>query len=120
MAETQRVLDAGAVPALFEPAFEHENLLVRPDVLERLPAGGWRLIEVKSTAGPKPVHVLDVAVQLWVLRGTGVDVRDAGVLTLNRDYVYDGAHLDVHALFKLHPVYDRALALLDGIGARAR
>ena len=118
--ETRGVLDAGAAPALFEAAFEHEHVLVRPDVLERLPGGGWRLVEVKSTTKPKPVHVLDVAVQLWVLRGAGLDVRDAGVLTLNRDYVYDGARLDVDALFTLHPVLDEASALLDGIGARAR
>ena len=120
LAETRRVLDAGAAPALFEAAFEHEHVLVRPDVLERLPDGGWRLIEVKSTVQRKGVHVLDVAVQLWVLRGVGLDVREAGVLTLNRDYVYDGARLDVDALFTLHPVLDEAWALLDGIGGRAR
>ena len=27
----------------------------------------------------KEVFILDVAVQLWVLRGAGLDVRDAGV-----------------------------------------
>ena len=114
--ETQQVIDTGTAPALFEAAFEHEHVLVRADVLERLPDGGWRLVEVKSTASAKSVHVLDVAVQLWVLRGAGLDVREAAVLTLNRDYVYDGVRLDVHALFKLHPVLDKATALLEGIG----
>ena len=118
--ETRRVMDAGAVPALFEAAFEHEHVLVRADVLERLPEGGWRLVEVKSTTRVKDVFVLDIAVQLWVVRGAGLDVREAGVLTLNRDYVYDGAQLDVDALFKLHPVFDEAVALLDGIGAEAQ
>ena len=120
LAETQRVLEAGTAPALFEPAFEHDHVLMRPDVLERLPAGGWRLVEVKATLGVKPVLIRDVALQLWVLRGAGVDVRDAGVLTLNRDYVYDGVRLDVDALFKLHPVFEQALALQDGIGADAQ
>lgn len=118
--ETRRVMDAGAAPAIFEAAFEHEHVLVRPDVLERLPGGGWRLIEVKSTVRRKDVHVLDVAVQLWVLRGAGLDVREAGVLTLNRGYVYDGVRLDVDALFQLHPVLDEASALLDGIGVQVR
>ena len=120
LAETRRVLDAGTAPVLFEPAFEHEHVLARPDVLERLPGGGWRLVEVKAILDPKDVHVLDVAIQLWVLRGAGLDVREAGVLTLNGGYVYDGAQLDVHALFKLHPVLDEASALLDGIGAQVR
>ena len=118
--ETRRVIDAGAAPALFEAAFQHEHVLVRADVLERLSDGGWRLVEVKSTTNIKDVFVLDVAVQLWVLRGAGLDVREAGVLTLNRDYVYDGVRLGVDALFKLHPVFDEATALLEGIGGEAR
>ena len=80
LAETRRVLDAGMAPVLFEPAFEHEHVLARPDVLERLPGGGWRLVEVKAVLDPGDVHVLDVAIQLWVLRGAGLDVREAGVL----------------------------------------
>ena len=118
--ETQQVIDTGTAPALFEAAFEHEHVLVRADVLERLPDGGWRLVEVKSTTQLKDVLVQDVAVQLWVLRGLGLDVREAAVLTLNRDYVYDGVRLDVHALFKPRPVLDEAAALLEGIGEEAR
>ena len=46
-------------------------MLVRVDILERLPGGGWGLIEVKSTTRLKDTFVLDAAVQLWVLRGAG-------------------------------------------------
>ena len=116
LAETRHLVESGSAPALFEPAFQHDNVLARVDVLERIPDGGWRLIEVKSTTRRKPEHVLDAAVQLWVLRGAGVDVRDAGVLTLNRDYVYDGIRLDLDALFKFHPVLDEADSLLQGVG----
>ena len=101
---------------LFEPAFQHDNVLARVDVLQRIPDGGWRMIEVKSTTRRKPEHVLDAAVQLWVLRGAGLDVQDAGVLTLNRDYIYDGIRLDLDALFKFHPVLDETDALLESIG----
>ena len=114
--ETRRVAQADAAPVLFEAAFEHERMLVRVDVLERLPGGGWRLVEVKSTTRLKEVFILDVAAQLWVLRGAGIDVHEAGVLTLNREYVYDGVRLDLDALFKLHPVLDEATALLEAIG----
>ena len=38
--ETRQVIGAGTAPALFETAFEHEHVLVRADILERLPAGG--------------------------------------------------------------------------------
>ena len=120
LVETRQLLDAGRVQVLFEAAFQHDNVLARPDVLERLPTGGWRLVEVKATTRPKEVHLHDVAIQLWVLRGAGLDVREAGVLTLNRGYVYDGVRLDVDALFKFHPVLDDALALLDGLPAETQ
>lgn len=116
--ETRSVVEAGAVPALFEAAFEHEGVLVRADVVERLPGGGWRLVEVKSSTRLKDVFVLDAAVQLWVLKGAGLDVRDAAVLTLNRDYVYDGVTLDLGALFRLHPVFDEAHELLGSVATQ--
>ena len=116
--ETRRVLAAGSAPALFEAAFRHQGVLVRVDILERLPEGGWGLIEVKSATRLKDAFVLDAAVQLWVLRGAGLDVREAGVLTLDRNYVYEGGALNLDALFRLHPVLDNATELLDAIGAQ--
>ena len=118
--ETRRVVAAGEVPALFEAAFRHEDVLVRADILERLPGGGWRLSEVKSTTKLKDVFVLDVAVQLWVLRGAGLDVREAEVITLNRDYVYDGVRHDLDALFKRHTVAQEAEALQATVGEGVR
>ena len=118
--ETRQVIAAGSAPALFEAAFEHKGVLVRADVVERLPGGGWRLVEVKSTTRLKEIFILDVAVQLWVLRGAGLDVCEAAVLTLDRDYVYDGSRLDIDSLFRLHPVFDEASALLDTVGGQVR
>ncbi len=118
--ETRRVIAAGSAPALFEAAFRHRGVLVRADIIERLPGGGWRLTEVKSTTRLKELFVLDAAVQLWVLRGAGLDVREACVLTLDRSYVYDGRRLDLNALFRRHPVTDRAETLLAAVGAGVR
>ena len=67
--ETRSVVEARSAPAVFEGAFEHDGVLVRADVIERLPEGGWRLVEVKSSTRLKDVFVLDAAVQLWVLKG---------------------------------------------------
>ena len=116
LAETRRLIESDGAPALFEAAFQYKGVLARVDVLERMPGGGWRMVEVKSTTRCKPEHIPDAAVQLWVLRGVGLDVRDAGVLTLNREYIYDGVRLDLDALFKLHPVFDEASALLETVG----
>ena len=100
LVETRRILDAGTAGVLFEAAFAYAGVLVRTDVLERLPQGGWHLVEVKSATRLSDYFLLDVAVQLRVLRGAKLDVRDAAVLTLDRGYVHDGERLDLDALFR--------------------
>lgn len=113
--ETRRLIGDDRVPALFEAAVEHEGVAVRADVLERLPEGGWRLVEVKSATRVKEVFLLDTAVQLWVLRGAGLDVRDACVLTLDSGFVRTEEPPDPHALFRLHTVLEPATALLSQV-----
>jgi predicted RecB family nuclease len=102
VAATTRVLDDGAVPAIYEGGFEFEGVLVRVDVLVRRADGGWNLVEVKSGTRVKEEHDLDVAIQVWVLRGAGVDVRCAGVVVLNRDYEWSGGDYDLDTMFQLH------------------
>ena len=118
--ETRQLIAAGTVPAIFEAALEHGRVLVRADVIERLLDGAWRLVEVKSTTGLKETFIHDVALQLWVLRGAGLDVREASVLTLNRNYVYDGRRLDLDSLFVMHPVLNEAESHLGRVGEHVR
>ena len=115
---TQKALRT-EVPAIFEAAFIHERVKVRIDVLRRA-ARGWDIIEAKSTLSAKAVHVHDLAVQTWVARGAGVHVRHAGVLTLNRDYVYQGGAHDANRLFVLHDKTEEVEDLLGQIDANVQ
>ena len=100
IAATQRLLDDPGVPAIYEAAFEHKGVFVRVDVLVRN-GDGWDLVEVKSsTQAEKEVFQLDVAIQYWVLTGAGIQIHRAGVLVLNRDYVYPGGDYYLEALFR--------------------
>src|SRR5215203_1431661 len=52
LAQTAELILDPAVSAIFEGAFVHDGVLVRVDVLERVPPSDppcWRLIEVKSS-----------------------------------------------------------------------
>ena len=106
LARTRELLDDESVPAIFEAAFEYRGVLVRVDILERTPGGEFNLVEVKSGTTVKEVHEHDVAVQLWVVRGSGVRIATAGVLTLSRGYVFNGRNLDVYRLFRFHNLND--------------
>jgi hypothetical protein len=44
---TRQLMQNPEIPAIFEGAFEHGEVFVRVDVLQRLQDQSWRLIEVK-------------------------------------------------------------------------
>ncbi len=120
LSDTEKALKEANAPALFEAAFEFDGLIARADIIERLSDGGWRLIEVKSTLDVKEIHKLDFAFQCYILRNAGMDVREGGILTLNRDYVYDGTSLDLDALFRLHDLISYADDMVDVVAELAR
>ena len=104
--ETKELLNDLSIPALFEPAFQYGRVRCRIDILQRLPEGGWKIIEVKSATKLKDEYINDIALQYWVLKGANIDGRDACVLTLNPDYVR-GKRLNVQKLFQEHPALEQ-------------
>ena len=86
---TRELIDGGADAPIFEATFRYEGVLVRVDVL--MPdAGGWRIIEVKASTSLKDYHVLDCAIQDWVLRNAGIDVTGVSLAHINNRFVYTG------------------------------
>ncbi|WP_174291245.1 DUF2779 domain-containing protein [Sphingomonas bacterium] len=87
--ETARLLASTDRP-LFEATFAHEGVLVRVDLM--LPtASGWHVAEVKNTTGMKEYHRGDLATQLWVMRGAGVNVARASIRHIDRSFVLSRA-----------------------------
>ena len=87
--ETRELIANGADFPIFEATFRYENVLVRVDVL--LPdEDGWRVIEVKASTSVKDYHLLDCAIQDWVLRHSGVDVTALSLAHINNQFVYPG------------------------------
>lgn len=87
--ETQRLLESGADFPIFEATFRVENVLVRVDVL--VPDGdGWSAIEVKASTSVKDYHVLDCAIQDWVMRNSGLPLKSISLAHINNQFVYAG------------------------------
>jgi len=96
VAETRSALER-RVP-LYEAAFAHDGAACRVDILAPSGERGWELLEVKSSTQAKPEHLDDVALQVWVARGAGIDVRSAKLVHLDSGYVR-GEALELERLF---------------------
>lgn len=97
-----------SVPVIYEAAFTFNDVRIRTDVLSRNADGSFDLVEVKSSTSVKEEHIPDVAIQLHVLEGSGVDVRRACLLHIDNTYVYGGGPYDLGRLFQLENVTDQA------------
>ncbi|MBL8037495.1 MAG: DUF2779 domain-containing protein [Nitrospira sp.] len=115
VAETAALLQDSTVPAIFEGAFEHDGVLVRVDILERVQTGSgespcWRLIEVKSSTRVKDVHLDDLSIQSAIVQGAGVRLGATCLMHINTSYRYDGGGVDLQALFSVENVSEAVTA----------
>jgi len=109
LAETQELLESESRFPIFEASFEYQGVLVRIDVL--LPgAGGWHIVEVKASTSVKDYHLLDCAIQDWVLRNCGVSVCSIRLAHINNQFVYQGDE-DFEGLLLEQDVTQRARIL---------
>ena len=97
------------IETIYEATFIYDDTLVAVDILQK-ENGKWYLYEVKSTNSTKPEHIKDVAVQYYVLAGSGLPLADAFLMHFNRDYVRRGA-IDINKLFKADSILKKVLLL---------
>lgn len=93
---TQEFIAQG-VEIIYEATFIFDNTLVAVDILAK-ENGEWNLYEVKSTNSVKTQHIIDVAVQYYVIKGSGLPIKNAHVMHLNKEYIRRG-DIDIHQLF---------------------
>jgi len=87
--ETQQYLSDDPEAILFEATFQSDGVLVRNDILE-CDTQGARLVEIKASTTVKNYHLLDVAIQTWVLQRTGIDLKRIELGHINTNFVYQG------------------------------
>ena len=115
-AAIQTTLDAmkdSSVGAIFEAAYMEDGVKICADILERLPAWHWNLIEVKSSTKVKDEYLTDVAVQYHVLEMAGIDLERIYLMHIDREYVFDGEALDLNRFLVLKDLTAVAIRLQD-------
>ena len=118
LVRTRELVGNPSVSTIFEAAFEYDRVLVRADIICRLPGGGWELMEVKSSTSAKPEHVDDLAVQTYVMRGAGIDVRSTRLVHVNREYERQGKLIDWSAYFNIVALTNQVEAALAPLPER--
>jgi hypothetical protein len=117
---TLQLLGDESILTIFEAAVAHQNVVVRPDVIQRLPDGRWALVEVKSTTKAKSEHIDDLAIQTFVLRGAGLDVCSMSLIHVDRDYVMGSNGIDWGQYFCTVNLTDKVEGALAALPERVR
>jgi len=94
MAKTAALMGNPRVPAIFEAAFEYDDIRIRCDVLQRRRDGSWGLLEVKSSTGLKDHFLDDAALQLHVLQALKIPISSIELLHVNTAFVRGPNGLD--------------------------
>jgi len=98
---TARALADPDIPAIYEAAFQFQDVLIRVDIFARTSPKAFEFIEVKSSTKVKAEHRPDLGIQLWVLEGAGLSIDKANLAHLNKAYEYSGGEHVCDQLFAL-------------------
>ena len=102
---THKALADGA-ETILQGRFEHGRATCIIDVLQRVGDGLFDLFEIKASTSAKADHIPDLAFQAMVLEGAGVEIRNLGVIHVDRDYVRAGP-IDIAAIAAITDVTDK-------------
>lgn len=103
-------------PVIYEATFKYKGLLVMVDILV-LEDGKYRAYEVKSSLKVSEIYLRDACLQFYVLHHCLPNLSDFFLVTINGDYVLDGA-LDIRHYFKKRSISEKALANLSYFESR--
>jgi predicted RecB family nuclease len=118
--KTRELVMNPEVPAIFEAVFEHQDVIVKADILQRRKEDHWRLVEVKSTADLKEHHLEDLAIQSYILSHSDLKVASAWLAHINRNYVLSGTTVDLRQFFVFRNLTERVRNLQPALVLQLR
>lgn len=102
LGQTEHALREGA-DVLYEATFASDDLGAKIDLLRRISADSWELVEVKMSTSVKDEHIPDVAFQREVMERAGLHVERTTLMHINNECVYP----DLDDLFEAADITDR-------------
>lgn len=99
---------------LFEATFATKHAYARVDILNPVGTDRCDVYEVKSCTSLKDIYLHDLALQVRVLRDSGIDLRRCFVVYINNEFIKQG-EIDPNEFFIHEDVTDRVDALLPSV-----
>ena len=95
---TQELIDKG-VQVIYEAGFFYDNVMCFVDILVK-EHDGWHAYEVKSSTKVTDTYVIDVSLQYYVIKKSGLDLANVSIIHIDNTYVRCG-NLDIKKLFNV-------------------
>jgi len=105
VAETAEIIRTKSFNTIYEAAFQYDQLLILLDILVK-DGEGWHAYEVKSSLSVSETFLNDAAFQYYVIKHSGIDLKDFYLITMNPDYQRQDK-LDLQQLFIRHNVSNK-------------
>ncbi len=109
---TANLIEDG-VTTIYEATFLFDDVLVMADILHH-GKDGWELYEVKSSTSVKDVYHNDIALQYFVIEGSGLKLNKAAIIHINNQYTRQGP-LDLKQLFTIADILDTTITKQEEI-----
>jgi len=108
--KTKNAISEGA-SIIFEATFLYDNTYAITDIIERNNDGSWDIIEVKSATSIKDEYIPDLAVQKYVLEGSGLKINNCKLMFINNKCVFP----DISDLFDIEDLTNKVDEIIEQI-----
>lgn len=103
------------IETIFEASFLVDPFFARADILNKR-GDAWDLIEVKKSTSVKEYHLMDSAIQAWIIESSGIKLGSIQVMHINREC----EHPNLTNLFQRVDVTAEVRPLMVEVAERAR
>ena len=89
LTKTNEAINSKNVSVIYEGAFLYEKTYIRADVLIK-EGDHWTLLEAKSATKVKDINFFDVAIQTYIIKKSGLNLKFSKLIIINNEFVYKG------------------------------